>query len=98
MAISMALAPSSLFLDSLNLMQNVADRVSATYPNVLLFMAYLRNTWLPIASKVSVHNCPVRTNNLVESFHHIVNQKVGTVHPNLWVFLGIYIFLKFPSA
>lgn len=96
----MALAPSSLFLDSLNLMQNVADRVSATYPNVL-FMAYLRNTWLPIASKVSVHNCPVRTNNLVESFHHIVNQKIGTVHPNLWVFLGkkkYIFFFKFSSA
>ncbi|XP_011859287.1 PREDICTED: baculoviral IAP repeat-containing protein 3-like [Vollenhovia emeryi] len=86
MAMSMALAPSSLFMDSLNIMQIVADRISVTYPNVLLFMAYLRSTWLPIASKVSVHNCPVRTNNLVESFHHIANQKIGT-KPNLWVFL-----------
>jgi len=56
----------------------------------------LRN-WLPIASKVSVHNCPVRTNNLVESFHHIANQKIGMIHPNLWIFLStctfIYIFM-----
>ncbi|XP_036141103.1 uncharacterized protein LOC105840333 isoform X3 [Monomorium pharaonis] len=87
MAMSMALAPSDLFVDSLNIMQNIADRISANYPNVLLFMAYLRNTWLPIAPKVSVHNCPARTNNLVESFHHITNQKIGTINPNLWVFL-----------
>jgi len=43
MAMSMALAPSFLFLNSLNIMQNIADHMSATYPNVLLFMVYLRN-------------------------------------------------------
>lgn len=88
MAMSMALAPSNLFDDSLNIMQTLADRMSTTYPNVLLFMTYMRSTWLPLASKVSVHNCRVRTNNVVESFHHVITQKIGTVNPNLWIFLG----------
>lgn len=91
MAMSMALAPSDLFNDSLNIMQTIADRVSTTYPNILLFMTYVRSTWLPIASKVSVHNCPVRTNNLVESFHHITTQKIGTINQNLWIFFGKYV-------
>lgn len=88
MAMSMALAPSNLFHESLNIMQTIADNVCTTHPNILLFMAYLRTTWLPIASKVSVFKCPARTNNLVESFHHVANQKIGTRNPALWIFLG----------
>lgn len=91
MAMSMALAPSYLFNDSLNIMQTIANRLSTTYPNILLFMTYMRTTWLPIASEVSVYNCFVRTNNLVESFHHIATQKISTTNPNLWIFLGKYI-------
>lgn len=101
MAMSMALAPSDLFHESLNIIQTIADSISTIHPNILLFMSYMRSTWLPIASKVSVYNCRIRTNNITESFHHIITQKIGTVNPNLWIFFGkcisykFYIFLYF---
>ncbi|XP_070518815.1 cyclic nucleotide-gated channel beta-1-like [Cardiocondyla obscurior] len=40
-----------------------------------------------MASKVSTYRCPVRTNNIVESFHNIVAQKSGTKNINIWTFL-----------
>ncbi|XP_076655114.1 uncharacterized protein LOC143360286 isoform X2 [Halictus rubicundus] len=50
-------------------------------------MTYMRRTWLNIASQVSVHNCPVRTNNIAESFHNIACQKLGKQNINIWAFL-----------
>ncbi|XP_067215638.1 uncharacterized protein [Linepithema humile] len=87
MAMTLALAPSEMFAEGLNLMQTIADEESDNYPNILLFMKYMRNTWLPISKKTSVYGCPIRTNNFVESFHNIMAQKMQTVHPNLWIFL-----------
>lgn len=90
MAMSLALAPAEMFLEGLNLMQVIAHEVSDNYPNILLFMEYMRKTWLPISKKISVYGCSIRTNNLVESFHNILSQKRKMPHPNLWVFLGYY--------
>ncbi|XP_067211786.1 uncharacterized protein [Linepithema humile] len=87
MAMTLALAPSEMFAEGLNLMQTIADEESDNYPNILLFMKYMRNTWLPISKKTSVYGCPIRTNNLVESFHSIMLKKMHTVHPNFWTFL-----------
>jgi len=95
MAMTLALAPSEMFSEGLNLMQIIADKESDNYPNILIFMKYMRSTWLPISKKISVYGCPVRTNNLVESFHNIISQKMisQTVHPNLWIFLGMLIYI-----
>ncbi|XP_029678513.1 uncharacterized protein LOC115244734 [Formica exsecta] len=87
MAMTLALAPPEMFSEGLTLMQIIADEESDNYPNMLLFMKYMRSTWLPISNKISVYGCPIRTNNLVESFHNIMTQKMQTVHPNLWIFL-----------
>ncbi|XP_011172197.3 uncharacterized protein LOC105204709 [Solenopsis invicta] len=87
MAMTLALAPSEMFAEGLNIMQTIADEESDNYPNMLVFMKYMRNTWLPISKKTSVYGCPIRTNNIVESFHNIMAQKMQTVHPNLWIFL-----------
>jgi len=38
-----------------------------------------------MASKINIY--PVRTNNIVESFHNIAVQKLGT-DINIWTFLG----------
>ncbi|XP_039305176.1 uncharacterized protein LOC120357766 [Solenopsis invicta] len=89
MAMTLALAPSEMFAEGLNIMQTIADEESDNYPNMLVFMKYMRNTWLPISKKTSVYGCPIRTNNIVESFHNIMAQKMQTVHPNLWILLGI---------
>lgn len=93
MAMTMALIPSDMFLQALHEMQLIADRLCGTYPNVLLFMAYLRNVWLPISARVSVYGCAVRTNNLVESFHSAVIRKLRIAHPNFWVFIGLNIII-----
>jgi len=91
MAMTLALAPSEMFSDGLTFIQTIADKESNHNPNVLLFMKYMRSTWLPISNKICVHGCSIRTNNLVESFHNTMSQKIQTVHPNLWIFLGILI-------
>ncbi|XP_018373570.1 PREDICTED: uncharacterized protein LOC108767927 isoform X2 [Trachymyrmex cornetzi] len=87
MAIFLALAPSEMFSEGLNLMQTIVDKECNNYPNLLLFMNYMRNTWLPISEKVSVYGCAVRTNNL-ESFHNVLLKKMRTTHPNFWIFLN----------
>ncbi|XP_011859288.1 PREDICTED: uncharacterized protein LOC105556787 [Vollenhovia emeryi] len=87
MAKTMALAPSDLFEESLNIMQTFSSNLIDEYPAIVDFMQYVTNTWLPIASKVSVYGCPNRTNNLVESFYGSITKKLGPTSPNLWKFL-----------
>ncbi|XP_078053571.1 uncharacterized protein LOC144479006 [Augochlora pura] len=78
-AMTMPLAPSDMFPEALHQIQLVVDRLCGTFPNVLLFMAYLRNVWLPISSKVSVYGSAVRTNNIAESFHSAIIRKFRIV-------------------
>lgn len=95
MAMTLALALPEMFSEGLNLMQMIADEEYANYPNVLLFVKYMKSTWLPISKNISVYGCPIRTNNLVESFHNVLLKKMHMVHPNLWVFLGINYIITF---
>ncbi|XP_076660762.1 uncharacterized protein LOC143364155 [Halictus rubicundus] len=37
--------------------------------------------------KVSVHDCPIRTNNISESYNNIVSSKLGKGKKNVWKFL-----------
>lgn len=87
MTMALPLLPSNLFQEALNIIQNEADQLSNEYPDILQFMSYLRLNWLPAASKISTYRCPVRTNNIVESFHNTMTQKLGT-RSNIWMFLG----------
>lgn len=90
MVMSVPLAPHTLFEECFTILQYVADAMFNDYPAVLQFMTYLRKTWLSVAKKVSVYGCPVRTNNLVESFHNTISKKFGSPHPNVWIFIGWY--------
>lgn len=90
MAMTLALAPPEMFSESLNLMQMIADEEYANYSNVLLFLKYEKYLAFNF-KKISVYGCPIRTNNLVESFHNISLKEMHMAHPNLWVFLGIII-------
>ncbi|XP_076660061.1 uncharacterized protein LOC143363346 [Halictus rubicundus] len=87
MAMSLPLIPAIKFEQGLSIIQKEADIASSKFPGILLFMTYMRHTWLNIASQVSVHNCPVRTNNIAESFHNIACQKLGKQNINIWAFL-----------
>jgi len=92
MAKTMALAPSDLFEESLNIMQIFSSNLTNEYPAIANFMQYVKNTWLPIASKVSIYECPNRTNNLVESFYANITKKLGSTSPNLWKFLSLFSY------
>ncbi|XP_071653610.1 uncharacterized protein [Temnothorax longispinosus] len=87
MTMTMALAPSNCFEEALSFIQFEADQISHEYPTINDFLAYVRKTWLPLASKVSVYDCPVRTNNITESFHNVVGRKFSKAHENVWNFL-----------
>ncbi|XP_071652266.1 uncharacterized protein [Temnothorax longispinosus] len=87
MTMTMALAPSDCFEEALSFIQFEADQISHEYPTINDFLAYVRKTWLPLASKVSVYDCPVRTNNITESFHNVVGRKFSKAHENVWNFL-----------
>jgi len=88
MTMALPLLPADMFHEALLIIQTEADLLSCEHPNVLQFMSYLRLTWLNMASKISTYGCPIRTNNIVESFHNIATQKLGTRNINVWTFLG----------
>lgn len=93
---TMALIPSNRFEEALSLIQFEINQTSHEYPALKDFLAYVRKTWLPLASKVSVYDCPARTNNITESFHNVAKRKFNKAHENVWSFLGnevINIFL-----
>lgn len=95
MTMTMALVPSDCFEDAFSLIKFEVDKNYQAYPAINEFLAYVRNTWLPLASKVSVYDCPARTNNITESFHNMAAKKFGKPHANVWSFLGkgtLYLF------
>jgi len=85
---ALPLLPPEMFHEALFIIQTEADTISSEYPNILQFTSYLRLTWSNMASKISTYNCPVRTNNIVESFHNTAVQKLGKRNINIWTFLG----------
>ncbi|XP_071634796.1 uncharacterized protein [Temnothorax longispinosus] len=87
MTMTLPLLPPEKFQEALSIIQTEADLLSNEYPHILQFMSYLRLTWSNMASKISTYRCPVRTNNIVESFHNIAVQKIGTRNTNVWTFL-----------
>ncbi|XP_071653199.1 uncharacterized protein [Temnothorax longispinosus] len=86
MAMSVPLVPHIKFEEAFAILQRTADNMCDDHPAVLQFMSYMRNTWQNISEKVSVYNCPVRTNNLVESFHNQASKHFGK-HTSLWIFI-----------
>lgn len=88
MTMALPLLLADMFNEALLIIQAEADLLSREHPNVLQFMSYLRLTWSNMASKISTYDCPIRTNNIVESFHNIATQKLGTRNINVWTFLG----------
>lgn len=95
MTMTMALVPSVCFEEALSIIQLEADQISREYPAVNNFLTYVHKTWLPLASKVSVYDCPVRTNNITESFHNVAGKKFNKTHGNVWSFLGNIVINTF---
>ncbi|XP_018358957.1 PREDICTED: uncharacterized protein LOC108758469 [Trachymyrmex cornetzi] len=76
-----------MFQEAMSIIQIEADILFCEYPDILQFTSYLRRTWSNMASRISTYDCPIRTNNIVESFHNIAAQKLGTKNINIWTFL-----------
>lgn len=91
LAMALPLAPAEYFNAGLDLLTRLGDEIANDHPRILVFMHYMRRFWSPLAEVVSVHNCPVRTNNLVESFHNEAKRKLGGIHPNIWRFIGMLL-------
>jgi len=97
MTMTMALLPSDCFEKALSFIQFEVDQIFPKYPAVNDFLTYVRKTWLPLASKISVYDCPVRTNNITETFHNIARRKFSKSYENVWCFLGnVLINIYFP--
>ncbi|KYN50028.1 hypothetical protein ALC62_00055, partial [Cyphomyrmex costatus] len=92
MTMTLPLLPPDMFQEAMSIIQIEADILSCEYPDILQFTSYLRRTWSNMASKISTYGCPVRTNNIVESFHNIAVQKLGTRNINVWTFLVIIFY------
>ncbi|RVE46759.1 hypothetical protein evm_008622 [Chilo suppressalis] len=63
------------------------DQVEPEYQDsVNKFIDYLKNQWLRIAGIVFLWGSPTRTNNICESFHRWLSQRLGS-HPSFYVFI-----------
>lgn len=87
MTTSLPLVPEDKFEEAIRILENF-DNNSSDNAKVSEFLCYIRRTWLPLAPKVSVYKCRLRTNNIVESFNRVANCKLGGDHPNIWNFLS----------
>ncbi|KAL0100553.1 hypothetical protein PUN28_019700 [Cardiocondyla obscurior] len=79
MTMTMALIPSYYFEKALSYIQIKVDQMSHAYPALNEFLTYVRKSWLPLASKVSVFDCPVRTNNITESLYSVAKRKFNNL-------------------
>lgn len=95
MTMAVPLLPPDMIQEALCIIQAEADLLSHEYPDILQFTSYLRLTWSNMVSKISTYGCPVRTNNIVESFHNIAVQKLGIRNINIWTFLGNFYINMF---
>lgn len=88
MAMTIPLLPEQYFTQGYYLLRNNCEETNPNCDKLKEFLTYFERTWLSKAAKVSVYKCPVRTNNAVESFHNVLNKKLGGQHRNVWTFLG----------
>ncbi|XP_076660504.1 uncharacterized protein LOC143363859 [Halictus rubicundus] len=84
---TLALTPEDLFEKGFSEIRNESASIIPEYPAIETFIKYLQTTWLPKMKKVSVHDCPIRTNNISESYNNIVSSKLGKGKKNVWKFL-----------
>ncbi|XP_076660376.1 uncharacterized protein LOC143364211 [Halictus rubicundus] len=87
MAMTLALAPADLFEKGFTEIEREAAFFTAEHAAIKIFIEYIRSTWLPKAEKVSVYDCPMRTNNTTESYNNVVSLKLGRGKKNIWIFL-----------
>lgn len=98
-AYALAYLPAIQIVNGVDVLQNNLnnDRVmnQTDRTKIQKFITYLVRTWLPISEIVSCYQNVIKSNNLAENFHFLLNQKISS-RPSLWKFLGKnIIFDKF---
>lgn len=93
MCMSLALVPKSRFEEGLELIIAINKDQIRQYKRIAVFLQYMRNQWLPLASILCV-NESYRTNNGVESFHKNAFDQLGGNHPSIYEFLSKFIVSK----
>lgn len=97
MSMALALAPSSKFSQGVTIIMNEAKQIK-NCPNIIKFVKYLKKVWTPKAKIVSTFGLMVRTNNLTESFHRHIKEKLGGVHPSIWDFLSMFSYYSISNS
>ncbi|XP_024881246.1 uncharacterized protein LOC112460684 [Temnothorax curvispinosus] len=87
MTMTIPLLPEQYFTKAYHILCNTCEENDPDYEKIKEFLIYVEKTWLSKALKISVYECPVKTNNAVESFCNVINKKLGDHHPNMWLFL-----------
>uniref|UniRef100_A0A1Y1M514 HECT domain-containing protein n=1 Tax=Photinus pyralis TaxID=7054 RepID=A0A1Y1M514_PHOPY len=93
---ALALLPCDMAVEGFNLIKSEApDDIRNAFSN---FFTYVESTWLEGVTPqlFSVFNLVRRTNNAVEAYHRVLNQKFG-VHPNVWAFTEHLVQLQSKS-
>ncbi|XP_029053838.1 uncharacterized protein LOC114881267 [Osmia bicornis bicornis] len=86
MAMTLALVSTDLFEQRFLEIEREAASFISEYVAIKIFIEYIRSTWLPKADKVSVNDCPMRTNNITECYNNIVLLKMGKGKKNIGYF------------
>lgn len=71
-------------------------RTTIYFQDLLPFFWYLWNTWLSGCryESLSVSGCANRTNNVCESFNRLMASELGPHHPNVFRFIGNFLFFS----
>lgn len=88
---AMPLVPPDRFPEAIAVIVETAEQIEQEHPNVLLFIRYLCQQWLPLSNIVSVWNSPWRTNNFAEAFNRHLIARLNGEYPSLFTFLSKYI-------
>ena len=66
-ALALAYLRHDLWNEGVTILFNMASTVTPINASILEFVTYIRQYWLPIANKVSVFKCTIKTTNICES-------------------------------
>lgn len=88
LAWAVPLVPAHMIALAVNIIEQQSQPLIEEYSRILLFINYLRRSWVRLANIVSVYGYPVRTNNVTEAFNRRAVMLLSGVHPELLAFLS----------
>ena len=84
----LAYLPAERFDEGFQKLRDDIAEISEQVEKFRRFELYMKRTWVPLKTIISVNKRPITTNNLCERYHRELNEKIGS-HPELWLMLGL---------